>query len=141
MDRDVYARSSTAGEMMSVAEPFLQQNMHPTLIISAYRQAMDDMLDILKEKVSIPVDVENREEMLKIIGTSVGTKFINKWYVYSPAKKFDSHCQTPDAVDTSRWCQCQLMFTIGGTKPPGGLNHQWLAAKHLELSVASHQTP
>ena len=78
----------TAGEIMSVAEPFLQQNMHPTVVIGAYRQAMDDMLDILKEKVSIPVNVEDREEMLKIIRTSVGTKFINKWYVGDTLVKF-----------------------------------------------------
>ena len=39
-----------AGEMMSVAEPFLQQSMHPTLIISAYKQAMEDMLQIMKDK-------------------------------------------------------------------------------------------
>lgn len=40
----------SAGEMMSVAEPFLEQQMHPTLIISAYQQAMEDMLAIMKEK-------------------------------------------------------------------------------------------
>lgn len=39
----------TAGEMLSVAEQFLEQQMHPTVIISAYRQALDDMLNTLKE--------------------------------------------------------------------------------------------
>lgn len=68
-----------AGEMMSVAEPFLEQNMHPTVIIKAYRQAMDDLIDILRDMVSVPVDIDNRDEMLKIIRSAVGTKFINKW--------------------------------------------------------------
>ncbi|XP_048584096.1 T-complex protein 1 subunit gamma [Nematostella vectensis] len=68
-----------AGEFMSVAEPFLEQQMHPTQIIAAYRLAMDDMIDILKQQISVPVDIDNREEMLKIIRSSVGTKFINKW--------------------------------------------------------------
>uniref|UniRef100_A0A671PYS1 T-complex protein 1 subunit gamma n=1 Tax=Sinocyclocheilus anshuiensis TaxID=1608454 RepID=A0A671PYS1_9TELE len=45
-----------AGEMLSVAEQFLEQQMHPTVVISAYRQALDDMLNILKD-VSTPVDV------------------------------------------------------------------------------------
>jgi Ni,Fe-hydrogenase maturation factor len=40
-----------AGEMLSVAEQFLTQQMHPTVIISAYRLALEDMVDILKEKV------------------------------------------------------------------------------------------
>uniref|UniRef100_A0A673Y224 Chaperonin containing TCP1, subunit 3 (gamma) n=1 Tax=Salmo trutta TaxID=8032 RepID=A0A673Y224_SALTR len=38
-----------AGEMLSVAEQFLEQQMHPTVIISAYRHALDDMLDMLKD--------------------------------------------------------------------------------------------
>ncbi|XP_068741405.1 T-complex protein 1 subunit gamma-like [Montipora capricornis] len=68
-----------AGEMMSVAEPFLEDQMHPTVIIAAYRQAMDDMLDILREQISVPVDIENREEMLKIVRSAVGTKFVHQW--------------------------------------------------------------
>ena len=37
--------------MLSVAEPFLEQQMHPTTIIAAYRQALDDMLTFTKEKI------------------------------------------------------------------------------------------
>lgn len=40
-----------AGEMLSVAEPFLAQQMHPTVIISAYRQALEDMLTYAKDTV------------------------------------------------------------------------------------------
>lgn len=40
---------SAAGEMLSVAEQFLDQQMHPTVIISAYRQALEDTLETLKE--------------------------------------------------------------------------------------------
>lgn len=68
-----------AGEMLTVAAPFLEQQMHPTVIIAAYRQVMDDLLEALKDKISTPVDVTNREEMLKIIRSCVGTKFIAKW--------------------------------------------------------------
>lgn len=67
--------------MMSVAEQFLADQMHPTVIIGAYRQAMDDMLEILRDQISVPVDVENREEMLKIVRSSVGTKFVHHWLV------------------------------------------------------------
>ena len=67
--------------MMSVAEQFLADKMHPTVIIGAYRQAMDDMLEILRDQISVPVDVENREEMLKIVRSSVGTKFVHHWLV------------------------------------------------------------
>ena len=67
--------------MMSVAEQFLADQMHPTVIIGAYRQAMDDMLEILRDQISVPVDVDNREEMLKIVRSSVGTKFVHHWLV------------------------------------------------------------
>ncbi|CAG5127869.1 unnamed protein product [Candidula unifasciata] len=58
-----------AGEVLSVAEQFIQQQMHPTLIIAAYRQALEDLLDDLKHKI----------EMLKIVKSCLGTKFISKW--------------------------------------------------------------
>ena len=37
--------------MLSVAGPFLEQQMHPTVVISAFRKALDDILEILREKV------------------------------------------------------------------------------------------
>ena len=35
--------------MLSVAEQFLEQQMHPTVIIGAYRHALEDMLEALRE--------------------------------------------------------------------------------------------
>jgi T-complex protein 1 subunit gamma len=68
-----------AGETLAVAEQFLQQQMHPTVIISAYRQALEEACKLLKEKVSIPVDINNKDEMIKIIKSCIGTKFVSKW--------------------------------------------------------------
>ncbi|NXD02281.1 TCPG protein, partial [Certhia familiaris] len=67
-----------AGEMLSVAEHFLEQQMHPTVIIWAYRKALDDMISILK-KIGTPVDVNNKDMMLKIIKSAINTKAINRW--------------------------------------------------------------
>jgi len=67
-----------AGEMLAQATPFLEQSMHPTVIISAYRLALEDLMTTLKEK-SIPVDVTNIDEMTKIVKSCIGTKFIRKW--------------------------------------------------------------
>ena len=47
----------TAGEMLSVAEPFLEQQMHPTTIISAYRQALDDIVSITRDKIRLDFSV------------------------------------------------------------------------------------
>ena len=37
-----------AGEMLAEAEQFFTQKMHPTVIISAYLRAMDDIIKILE---------------------------------------------------------------------------------------------
>ncbi|XP_060676675.1 T-complex protein 1 subunit gamma [Hemiscyllium ocellatum] len=65
-----------AGEMLSVAEQYLEQQMHPSVIIGAYHQALEDMLTTLKE-ISTPVDVNDREMMLKIIKSAINTKVNN----------------------------------------------------------------
>ena len=68
-----------AGEMMNQASTWLEQKMHPTVIISAYRQALEDCIQILRDDVSLKIDVTNKEEMLKIVKSCIGTKFIKKW--------------------------------------------------------------
>ena len=40
-----------AGEVLGVAEPFLEQQMHPTVIIAAFRRALDDIVTAAKEKL------------------------------------------------------------------------------------------
>ncbi|XP_051901697.1 T-complex protein 1 subunit gamma [Pristis pectinata] len=64
------------GEMLSVAEQYLEQQMHPSVIIGAYHQALDDMIATLEE-ISTAVDVNNRELMLKIINSAINTKVNN----------------------------------------------------------------
>lgn len=68
-----------AGEILAVAEQFLNQQMHPTVIISAYKQALEEATKLLKEKVCVPVDTNNRDEVIKIIKSCIGTKFVAKW--------------------------------------------------------------
>jgi T-complex protein 1 subunit gamma len=68
-----------AGETLAVAAPFLEQQIHPTVIISAFRQALEDMLNFMETKRCITVDINNEAEMIKIIKSCIGTKYINKW--------------------------------------------------------------
>ncbi|XP_067005710.2 T-complex protein 1 subunit gamma [Anabrus simplex] len=68
-----------AGEMLAVAETFLQQQMHPTIIIRAYRQALEDAVSLLQDTISIPLDVNDRGKLLEVIKSCVGTKFIGQW--------------------------------------------------------------
>ncbi|XP_017879695.1 T-complex protein 1 subunit gamma [Ceratina calcarata] len=68
-----------AGETLAVAEPFLEQNMHPTIIIRAFRQALEDMVTILNEQVSTDLDYNDRSKLIEVINSCVGTKFIGRW--------------------------------------------------------------
>ena len=66
--------------MLAVATDFMQQRMHATVVINAYTQALDDLLTHMAS-ISVPIDITNRDEMLKIIGSCIGTKIMNKWLV------------------------------------------------------------
>ncbi|KAI0221074.1 T-complex protein 1 subunit gamma [Massospora cicadina] len=67
-----------AGEILSVAAPFLERNIHPIVIISAYKKALEDAIEIV-ESISIDVDLNDREQMLKIVKSTLSTKFISRW--------------------------------------------------------------
>ena len=48
------------------------------MIISAYKKALAEALRIVEE-ISVPVNVEDEKEMLALIKTSIGTKFVSRW--------------------------------------------------------------
>lgn len=60
-----------AGEMLAVAEQFLAQNIHPTVIIREYRQALEDAVKLLTEKISVPIDLNDREKLKEVVSTTI----------------------------------------------------------------------
>ncbi|KAK5064810.1 T-complex protein 1 subunit gamma [Exophiala bonariae] len=62
-----------AGEMLAQALPQLERNIHPVVIIQAFKKALADALAIVEE-VSIPVDTSSDKQMYQIIESSIGTK-------------------------------------------------------------------
>ncbi|KAJ3926620.1 MAG: chaperonin Cpn60/TCP-1 family [Lentinula lateritia] len=56
----------------------LERDIHPVVIISAYNKALREALAII-EKVAIPVNVEDEEQMLGIVKGALGTKFVSRW--------------------------------------------------------------
>lgn len=67
-----------AGEMLSVAEPLLEKNIHPTIIVSAYLAALEDALKLLDD-VAIPIDARNQQELVDTVQSSIDTKFVSRW--------------------------------------------------------------
>ncbi|GFH27848.1 T-complex protein 1 subunit gamma, partial [Haematococcus lacustris] len=63
-----------AGELLHMAEPFLEKNLHPTVIVKGYAAALEDAVRTV-EGMSFAIDTSNREEMLKVVSSCVATKF------------------------------------------------------------------
>ncbi|KAF2766850.1 t-complex protein 1 subunit gamma [Teratosphaeria nubilosa] len=67
-----------AGEILALSLPQLERNIHPVVIIQAFKRALSDALQIIHE-TSIPVDVNDDAVMRDLIGTSIGTKFTSRY--------------------------------------------------------------
>lgn len=65
--------------MLAVAEQFLTQQMHPTVIIRSYRQALEDIVSLLQSEISIALDPNDHEKLADVVRSCVGTKFIGRW--------------------------------------------------------------
>ena len=67
-----------AGEMMVCAKPFIERNIHPSIIVSAFRMALEDASNFLESK-AVNCDVKNAEEIKNAIFSCIGTKFTSRW--------------------------------------------------------------
>ncbi len=64
-----------ASELLKKAEELLDQNIHPTILVSGYRKASQKAIEVV-EKISVPVDVEDRKTMMKVALTSIASKAV-----------------------------------------------------------------
>jgi T-complex protein 1 subunit gamma len=67
-----------AGEILAQAMPQLERNIHPVVIISAFKRALSDALQITEE-ISLPIDINDDKAMYGLISSSIGTKFVSRW--------------------------------------------------------------
>ena len=64
-----------ASELLKKAEELLDQNIHPTIIVSGYRKAAQKAIEALN-KNAVPVDVSDRKTMLNVALTSMRSKAV-----------------------------------------------------------------
>ncbi|MBS7641200.1 MAG: thermosome subunit beta [Candidatus Bathyarchaeia archaeon] len=64
-----------AGELLKKAEELLDQNVHPTVIVSGFRKAVQKAMEVI-DKVAIPVNIDDRETLKKVAITSMGSKAV-----------------------------------------------------------------
>jgi thermosome len=64
-----------AGELLKKAEELLDQNIHPTIVVSGYRKAAQKAMETINE-ISIPVDIDDRATLKKVAVTSMASKAV-----------------------------------------------------------------
>jgi thermosome len=64
-----------AGELLRRAEELLNQNVHPTIIVSGYRKAVEKAIEALS-KVGITADLKDREILKKVAMTAMASKAV-----------------------------------------------------------------
>jgi thermosome len=64
-----------AGELLKKAEELLDQNIHPTILVSGYRKAAQKAIEAIN-RIAIPVDMEDRETLRKVAITSMASKAV-----------------------------------------------------------------
>jgi len=67
------------GEMMKVAIPFLERNMHPTIICTAYMLAMVEAVDYMKNTLAEEIDLEDSDRIFDIVRSSIATRYTSRW--------------------------------------------------------------
>lgn len=63
---------------MLAARPFMEMNLHPTVVVSAYYKALDFAKQVLND-ITKPIDTSKDEEILLALQSCIGTKFASRW--------------------------------------------------------------
>jgi len=64
-----------AGELLKKAEELLDQNIHPTVIVSGYRKAAQKAMETL-DKIGMTVELDDKETLKKVAVTSMSSKAV-----------------------------------------------------------------
>ena len=66
-----------AGSLLEKAEPLLDQNIHPSIIIEGYKKAMEKALEELSS-IAIKINPKDKEYMRRLVSTTLSSKFVGQ---------------------------------------------------------------
>ncbi|HJW65961.1 MAG TPA: thermosome subunit beta, partial [Candidatus Bathyarchaeia archaeon] len=64
-----------ASELLKKAEELLDQNIHPTILVSGYRKAAQKAIETIN-KIAVTVNIDDRKTLLKVALTSISGKAV-----------------------------------------------------------------
>lgn len=73
-----HLHAHTGGQVLSAAQPLLEKNFHPTVIIKGYGTALQKALDTCKD-ICRTLDINDRHELREVVRSTIGTKFSSRW--------------------------------------------------------------
>ena len=136
--------AAAAGEMLHVAEPFLEQNLHPTVIIRGYVKALEAAIKVI-DQLAFDLDVNDTAQMLKIISSCIGTKFTSRFGSLVPVRPSWTACcpvqiNAPSRRIVQVWQACKAaavrkLCYIGCCSSP--LHHDGLLLTGLAVSAGA----
>ena len=66
-----------AGELLNQAESLLKMGLHPSQIVSGYELASKKVIEYLEKASALEIkDIRDIDEVVKCIGSSVGSKLV-----------------------------------------------------------------
>jgi T-complex protein 1 subunit gamma len=66
-----------AGEMLSMAQRYVEQNIHPIKIVQGFACALDDAV-IFAANVAVPLDIDDKKEIARCVASCLGTKMMGR---------------------------------------------------------------
>ena len=66
-----------AGELLKEGEKLLAQNIHPTIIVEGYKEALQKAVEVL-ENIAEPITIDDTETLKKIARTSLNSKAVGE---------------------------------------------------------------
>jgi len=67
-----------SGELLTVAQPFLGQKIHPTVIVRGFYQALERSLQVIDD-MALDVDLKDEKLLQQLISSVIGTKFVTRY--------------------------------------------------------------
>lgn len=68
----------SGGEVLAMAQPLLERNFHPTVIVGGYYKALQTALDTCNQICRV-IDVNDDAELRSVVMSAIGTKFSGRW--------------------------------------------------------------
>ncbi|KAL0267383.1 UNVERIFIED_CONTAM: hypothetical protein PYX00_009671 [Menopon gallinae] len=105
-----------AGALLEAAEKLLAKGIHPTAISDSFQRAACKAVEILTE-MSIPVDLSDRENLIKSASTALNSKVVSQHSSILGPMAVDAVLKITDPVKSSR-CDLKdikVIKKLGGT--------------------------